>query len=127
MAEDEKSDGVYAEEMVGDSENSNSFNPRQGGVYAEEITLYAVLTRLISAVFFPGPGTPGPFQHRVKVALSEYAPLLCETSQNTARNVYAWTRGGSPFHALLVLSVSLLEKKFTSLFTFVLLNVMEFN
>nr|GMC59742.1 Voltage-dependent L-type calcium channel subunit alpha-1F [Ipomoea batatas]GMC67599.1 Voltage-dependent L-type calcium channel subunit alpha-1F [Ipomoea batatas] len=98
MAED-------AEEMVGESEDSNFCNPTQGGLHAKEITLSAALTRLISAVLFPGPDTPGTFQHRVKVALSEYAPLLCEASQNTARNIYAWTRRGSPFRALLLLSV----------------------
>lgn len=105
-----------AEEMVGESEDSNFCNPTQGGLHAKEITLSAALTRLISAVLFPGPDTPGTFQHRVKVALSEYAPLLCEASQNTARNIYAWPRRGSPFRALLLLSVSVLEKKFTSLF-----------
>nr|GLL18998.1 uncharacterized protein LOC109167603 [Ipomoea trifida] len=107
-----------AEEMGGESEDSNFCNPRQGVLYAQEITLSAVLTRLISAVLFPGPDTPGTFQHRVKAALSEYAPLLCEASQNTARNICAWSHRGSPFRALLLLSVSVLEKKFTSLFSF---------
>ncbi|XP_031110056.1 uncharacterized protein LOC116014195 [Ipomoea triloba] len=97
--------GKDAEEMVGESEDSNFCNPTQGGLHAQEITLSAVLTCLISAVLFPGPDTPATFQHRVKVELSEYAPLLCEASQNTARNIHAWTRWGSPFRALLLLSV----------------------
>ncbi|XP_019177545.1 PREDICTED: uncharacterized protein LOC109172754 [Ipomoea nil] len=105
MAETDNSNGVYVEpEAIGDGEDSDFRKPKQTPP-APEITLRLLLNRIAGAVFFSDPDTPGPLLHRLKVSLSENIPLLPEASQNTARNIYAWTRQGSPFRALLVASV----------------------
>lgn len=107
MADADNSNGrVYVEaEAIGDGEDSDFSNPKQTPP-AAEITLRVILNRIAGAVFFPDPDTPGPLLHRLKVSLSQNIPLLREASQNTARNIYTWTRQGSPFRALLVASVS---------------------
>ena len=78
-----------------------------GGGGAEE-TLYSVFHRFISAILFPDHGAdPAPLLHRIKTSVAHNAPLLREAAGNTSRNVLIWTRRGSPFRALLVISVSL--------------------
>lgn len=103
MAEADNSNGVYVEaEAIGDGEDSDLTNPKPKH---GEITLRDILNRIAGAFLFPDPDTPGPLLHRLKVSLSENIPLLREASQNTARNIYTWTRQGSPFRSLLVASV----------------------
>ncbi|XP_050270085.1 uncharacterized protein LOC126714125 [Quercus robur] len=76
-----------------------------GGGGAEE-TLYSVFHRFISAILFPDHGAdPAPLLHRIKTSVAHNAPLLREAAGNTSRNVLIWTRRGSPFRALLVISV----------------------
>ncbi|PON74999.1 voltage-dependent L-type calcium channel subunit [Parasponia andersonii] len=77
------------------------------GAHRDENTLYGVLRRLISSIFFPDSTTAAatPLLHRIKSAIAENAPLLPEASKNTARNVLLWTKRGSPLRALLVISV----------------------
>ncbi|VFQ95065.1 unnamed protein product [Cuscuta campestris] len=107
MAESDASNGSCVADgaaAIGGGERSNSNVPKRRP-RAEEITLFLVLNRIASAVFFPDPDTPGPLLHRLKASLSQNIPLLPEASRNTARSVYAWTRQGSPFRALLVASV----------------------
>nr|GMD49238.1 Tegument protein [Ipomoea batatas] len=126
MAEPDSSNGVYVEpEAIGDGEDSSDFtNPKQSPP-APEITLRLLLNRIAAAVFFSDPDTPGPLLHRLKVSLSENIPLLREASQNTARNVYAWTRQGSPFRALLVASVGTIALlALTGLLTFMVFFVL---
>ncbi|KAI3462203.1 hypothetical protein Pfo_018866 [Paulownia fortunei] len=96
MADDDgkKPNGVLAVEGVGDSEEGT-----------QELTLYTILNRLIAAVFFPDPDSSAPLLQRIKSSLSVNIPLLREASRNTGRHVLIWTRRGSPFRALLVVSV----------------------
>ncbi|KAG6720604.1 hypothetical protein I3843_03G070900 [Carya illinoinensis] len=69
-------------------------------------TLYSVFHHLLSAIFFPDvQGERAPLLHRIKASVADNAPLLREASGNTGRNVLLWTRRGSPFRALLVISV----------------------
>ena len=77
--------------------------------HKDETTLYVILRRLISSIFFPDNTTSAastPLLHRIKASFAENAPLLPEASRNTATNVLQWTRRGSPLRALLVISVS---------------------
>ncbi|KAK9902407.1 hypothetical protein M0R45_001646 [Rubus argutus] len=68
-------------------------------------TLYGVFHRLIAAILFPDPNSSGPLLHRIKTSLAENAPLFGEASRNSGRSVLVWTRKGSSFRALLVISV----------------------
>ncbi|GFQ06899.1 hypothetical protein PHJA_002833900 [Phtheirospermum japonicum] len=98
MAEDDakkQPNGVLVVEDVDDSEDGKQ----------EELTLYTILNRLIAAVFFPDPDSNVPLLQRIKSSLSVNVPLLREASRNTGRHVIIWTRGGSPFRAILVVSV----------------------
>ncbi|GER47060.1 mucolipin-1 [Striga asiatica] len=72
----------------------------------QDPTLFTVLNSLIAAVFFPDPNSPTPLLQRIKSSISENVPLLREASRNTGRRVLDWARRGSPFRALLVVSVS---------------------
>ncbi|XP_057971760.1 uncharacterized protein LOC131160293 [Malania oleifera] len=71
-------------------------------------TLDGVLQSLMAAILGPDSGSSAasaPPLHRIKVAFSEHAPLLPEAFQNTGLDVLHWARSGSPFRALLVISV----------------------
>ncbi|KAK6127435.1 hypothetical protein DH2020_013745 [Rehmannia glutinosa] len=96
MADDDvkKPNGVLVVEDVEDSEEGK-----------QELTLYTIFNRLIAAVFFPDPDSHAPLLQRIKSSLSDNIPLLREASSNTGRHVLIWTRRGSPFRALLVVSV----------------------
>ncbi|KAL3630394.1 hypothetical protein CASFOL_023378 [Castilleja foliolosa] len=87
---------LVAEDVdVGDSEDEKH----------EELTLYTIFNRFIAAIFFPDPDSNVPFLQRIKSSLSVNVPLLHEASRNTGRHVLIWTRRGSPFRAILVVSV----------------------
>lgn len=73
----------------------------------EEVTLYGVLSRLISSILFPDPGTSSPLVQRIKASVSSSVPLLRDASKNTGRDILQWTRRGSHLRALLVVSVSM--------------------
>jgi len=68
-------------------------------------SLPEVLNRIASAILFPEPGDDGSVIHRIKVSVTENAPLLPEASRNSARDVLLWSRGGTPLRALFVISV----------------------
>lgn len=78
-----------------------------GNPQHEEDTLLSVLHRLFSSVFFPDPSTSAPHSliQRLRVALSENGPSLKEASRNSTTKLLRWTRRGSPFRALFVISV----------------------
>ncbi|KAK8473750.1 hypothetical protein PHAVU_001G228000 [Phaseolus vulgaris] len=67
-------------------------------------SLPEVLNRIASAILFPEPGDDGSVIHRIKVSVTENAPLLPEASRNSARDVLLWSRGGTPLRALFVIS-----------------------
>ncbi|KAH6754850.1 voltage-dependent L-type calcium channel subunit [Perilla frutescens var. hirtella] len=71
----------------------------------EELTLFTILNRLISAIFFPAPNSSSPLLKRIKISLSENIPLLRDASTNTGIRLLQWTRRGSPLRALFVVSV----------------------
>ncbi|KAF3444270.1 hypothetical protein FNV43_RR13960 [Rhamnella rubrinervis] len=91
--------GVYVEVAENDGASSK---PNRS-----DETLFCVLCRLISSIIAPDPSTLGDtrFLQRIKNSLAENVPLLRQASRNTARNVFLWTRRGSPLRALLVISV----------------------
>ncbi|KZV49769.1 hypothetical protein F511_07320 [Dorcoceras hygrometricum] len=75
---------------------------------ARSLTLYTIVNRLIAAIFFPDADSgyaSVPLLQRIKASLSDNIPLLRDASRNTARNIVAWTRRGSPLRTLLVVSV----------------------
>ncbi|KAJ7960055.1 Voltage-dependent L-type calcium channel subunit [Quillaja saponaria] len=98
----ERTNGVYVE-VAEEDETSKRTKIRRSS--DQELTLYAVLNRLITAILFPEPGNSGPLLHRIKISVSENVPLVPEASRNTGRDVLLWTRRGSSLRALLVISV----------------------
>ncbi|XP_050101855.1 uncharacterized protein LOC126581953 [Malus sylvestris] len=73
-----------------------------------EETLYGIFHHLIVEILFPGStsaGAAAPLFQRIKTSLAKNGPLLHEASRNSGRNVFLWTRRGSPLRALLVISV----------------------
>lgn len=73
----------------------------------EDDTLLSVLHRIFSSVFFPDPSTSPPHSliQRVRLALAENGPCLKEASRNSTTKLLRWTRRGSFFRALFVISV----------------------
>ncbi|KAL4391990.1 hypothetical protein AHAS_Ahas03G0300300 [Arachis hypogaea] len=105
MAEDKHStnsnaNGVYVE-VTGEEESNN--NKRES---ESSITLYQVLNRLAYAILFPDPSTSASLLKRIKISLAENAPLLPEASRKSALDLLLWTRQGSPFRAILVITVT---------------------
>ncbi|KAF2314739.1 hypothetical protein GH714_033399 [Hevea brasiliensis] len=68
-------------------------------------TLYDVIHRMLSMIFFPDSDSSAPLLKRIKNSLSENACLLKDATSNTGRKVLLWARRGSPLRALLVISV----------------------
>lgn len=68
-------------------------------------SLPEIFNRIASAILFPEPGDNGSLLRRIKVSVADNAPLLPEASRNSATDVILWTRRGSPFRALFVISV----------------------
>ncbi|KAL1327392.1 hypothetical protein HN51_037452 [Arachis hypogaea] len=111
MAEDKHStnsnaNGVYVE-VTGEEESNNNKRERKGSESESEssITLYQVLNRLAYAILFPEPSTSASLLKRIKISIAENAPLLPEASRKSARDLLLWTRQGSPFRAILVITV----------------------
>ncbi|CAN0865426.1 hypothetical protein LINGRAHAP2_LOCUS9223 [Linum grandiflorum] len=73
----------------------------------EDLTLYAVLHRILTTIFAPASSgsASAPLLQRIKASFSDNGPLLKDATENTGREVLAWTRNGSPLRALLVISV----------------------
>lgn len=69
-------------------------------------TLYDVLHRMLSTIFFSDSDGSEPLLQRIKNSLSDNGPLLKDATSNTGRKILLWTRRGSPLRALLVISVS---------------------
>ncbi|XP_073274762.1 uncharacterized protein [Primulina huaijiensis] len=94
----ERPNGILiGDEDAGDSEQK-----------ARDLTLYTIVNRLITAIFFPNSDSgyaSVPLLQRIKASLSDNIPLLRDASRNTARYIIAWTRRGSPLRALFVVSV----------------------
>lgn len=70
-------------------------------------TLYAVLHRFLSMIFFPDLNTSAastPLLQRIKVSVAENGPHLRGAAENTGRDVIDWTRRGSYLRALFVIS-----------------------
>lgn len=87
----------------------------------EDITLYAIFNRLLTAVVFPNSDLAhesASLPRRIKDFVSQNAPLLRTAFKNSAHHVLLWTRRGSHLRALLVVAVSI-----TDLFYFILIRV----
>ncbi|KAK9272343.1 hypothetical protein L1049_002714 [Liquidambar formosana] len=103
--ETEKLNGVSVE--MTENEETNPIR-RIHLVHLEEETPFTIVRRLMAMIFFPDPNSSAastPLMHRIKLSLSENGPLLRDASRNTGRKVVRWTRRGSPFRALFVISV----------------------
>ncbi|MED6113410.1 hypothetical protein PIB30_070524 [Stylosanthes scabra] len=96
--------GVYVE-VTGEEEYNynNNKRGRKGSM-----TLYQVLSRLAYAILFPEPSTSDSLLKRIKISVAQNAPLLPEASRRSARDLLLWTRQGSPFRAIFVITVRLL-------------------
>ncbi|KAM7519859.1 hypothetical protein LguiB_018821 [Lonicera macranthoides] len=96
-------------ELDGDTEKTNgeSYDDKYKikQMKDEEVTLYGVLSRMISSILFPDPGTSSSLVYRIKASVSSSLPLLRDASKNTGRDILQWTRRGSYLRALLVVSV----------------------
>ncbi|TKY47371.1 hypothetical protein E2542_SST29431 [Spatholobus suberectus] len=115
MAEKANGSGVYVEE---EDEEEVKLKQRKGRV---KETLPEVLNRIASAILFPEPSEDGSLLRRIKVSVADNAPLLPEASRNSARDVILWTRRGTPFRALFVISVGTVAfVAFTGLLVFML-------
>lgn len=93
--------------MADDDPNGILIQGDTGQQTIDESTLYDVLNRLISTIFFPDPNSEyasAPLLQRIKASLSVNIPLLRDASRNTGRRVLLWTRRGGTFRALLVVS-----------------------
>ncbi|CAJ1868090.1 unnamed protein product [Sphenostylis stenocarpa] len=91
--------GVYVEE---EEENEVKLKQKKR---TENVSLAEVLNRIASSILFPEPGDDGSVIRRIKVSVANNAPLLPEASRNFARDVLLWSRRGTPFRALFVISV----------------------
>ncbi|KAK7305661.1 hypothetical protein VNO77_43569 [Canavalia gladiata] len=96
----ENANGVYVKEEEEENEEKLKQSKRR-----EKETLPDVLNRIASAILFPEPVDAGSLLRRIKVSVADNAPLLPEASRNTAKDVLLWTRRGTPFRALFVISV----------------------
>ncbi|RDX86802.1 hypothetical protein CR513_31814, partial [Mucuna pruriens] len=105
--------GVYVEEE--EEEEVVKLKQKNGRV---KETLPEVLNRIASAILFPEPGDSGSILQRIKVSVADNAPLLPEASTNFARDVLLWTRRGTRFRALFVISVRIVQS--TSFFDLVI-------
>ncbi|KAK7305659.1 hypothetical protein VNO77_43567 [Canavalia gladiata] len=83
----------------------------------EKKTLPGVLNRIASAILFPELVNAGSLLRRVKVSVVDNAPLLPEASRNSAKDVLLWTRRGSPFRAIFVISVRIVQSNDRVLFS----------
>ncbi|KAI3855802.1 hypothetical protein MKX03_014797 [Papaver bracteatum] len=73
----------------------------------EETTLYTLFHSLFTQIFFPdnNDGTSIPLLlKRTKKSVCRNAPYLRQATKNSTNNLLLWTRQGSPFRALLVIS-----------------------
>nr|XP_010905612.1 uncharacterized protein LOC105032758 [Elaeis guineensis] len=70
-------------------------------------TLYAVLRAFIAGVVSPDAtaSPPPPLIQRLKASSAKAAPRFRQAFRNSAHDLLLWTRQGSPFRALLVISV----------------------
>lgn len=110
------------------AENSNDTGANRAHQRDDE-TLNGVVHRLISEILFPdasGDTAGAPLLQRIKTSVAENGPLLPEASRNTARNVLLWTRRGSPFRALLVISVSPSQLQNSTSFFFLLISLVNY-
>ncbi|KAG4975082.1 hypothetical protein AAZX31_11G218500 [Glycine max] len=99
MAETSNGNGVYVDE-----EEQEVVKLKQKTQRVKE-TLPEVLNRIASAILFPEPAYSGSLLRRIKLSVADHAPLLPEASKNSARDVLLWTRRGTPFRPLFVISV----------------------
>ncbi|XP_073038979.1 uncharacterized protein [Primulina eburnea] len=93
--------------MAEDDTNGILIQGDTGQQTIDESTLYDVLNRLFSTIFFPDPDSDyasAPLLQRIKASLSVNIPLLCDASRNTGLRALLWTRRGGTFRALLVVS-----------------------
>ncbi|CAH8364703.1 unnamed protein product [Eruca vesicaria subsp. sativa] len=73
-------------------------------------SLYSLLWITIGSILFPDPKTrdassSSSLLQRVRNSVSENGPKLREASRKTAHEILQWTRRGSPFRALLVITM----------------------
>ncbi|MED6143278.1 hypothetical protein PIB30_004781 [Stylosanthes scabra] len=95
--------GVYVE-VTGEEEQYN-YNKRGRKGNQSSMTLYQVLSRLAYAILFPEPSTSDSLLKRIKISLAQNVPLLPEASRKSAHDLLLWTRQGSPFRAIFVITV----------------------
>ncbi|KAJ8551723.1 hypothetical protein K7X08_021738 [Anisodus acutangulus] len=94
----------YHDDDDGQTENSTNFKKPSKNMNREEgVTLFDILNNFVSAIF--SNNNNGPLIERIKGCFNENVPLVHQASTKTARNVYNWTRKGSPLRALLAVSV----------------------
>ncbi|KAF3332097.1 hypothetical protein FCM35_KLT03503 [Carex littledalei] len=67
-------------------------------------TLPSVFRSFFDGVVY-SDGASKPMIRRVRDATSAHVPRLRDASRNSARDLVAWTRSGSPLRALFVISV----------------------
>ncbi|MED6170957.1 hypothetical protein PIB30_036120, partial [Stylosanthes scabra] len=68
------------------------------------MTLYQVLNRLAYDIFFPEPSTSNFLLKRIKISLAQNTLLLLEASRKSFRDLFLYTRQGSPFRAIFVIT-----------------------
>ncbi|KAE9596122.1 hypothetical protein Lal_00030977 [Lupinus albus] len=71
----------------------------------KDINLLQLLQLFISPILFPESGNTVTLLHRIKTSLSHNVPLIPEASRNTVHHLLQWTRAGTPFRPLLLISV----------------------
>ncbi|KAM7280629.1 hypothetical protein ACFE04_007763 [Oxalis oulophora] len=96
----------YESESTTTTTTNNGFSddrPKITTTHHRSDTLYAVIRRMLTEIFFPD--SPKPFLQRIKTSVGDHAPALRKASKTTANDILIWTRRGSAFRALFVISV----------------------
>lgn len=104
----EKTNGIYVEKVGEEAEKNRYGSPERKPSVLEEITLSTIFSRLITVILFPNDDVNGasePLLMRIRSFLVQNGPLLQAAFENSARDLILWTRRGSPFRGLFVVSV----------------------
>lgn len=96
---------MYNSTTTNQHEQSN-FKKEQSAYADSDQSLYAVISSLLMAIFFPDPHSDSSFFQRTRDSCRENFPHLRKASKATGVNVLRWARQGSSLRLLLVISVS---------------------
>ncbi|CAL0315699.1 unnamed protein product [Lupinus luteus] len=77
----------------------------QNNKTTKDINLLQLIQLFISPILFPESGNTVPLLHRIKTSLSHNVPLIPEASRNTLHHLLRWSRAGTRFRPLLLISV----------------------